>query len=83
VARLVSESLDRPLTFRERLAVRFHIMMCGACTRYRRQLAALTGILRARVARGIFVPASEEVLSPQAQQHIVNSLPAKPPTDAD
>lgn len=39
VARLASERLDRPLTWRERMAFRFHLMMCRTCTRYARQLA--------------------------------------------
>lgn len=36
---LVSQSLDRPLTMRERLSVRFHLLICAACARFSRQLA--------------------------------------------
>lgn len=36
---LVSQALDRPLSTRERWSVRFHLFICGACTRFSRQLA--------------------------------------------
>jgi len=38
VARLASEALDRKLTLKERIGLRFHLMMCKLCTRYVRQL---------------------------------------------
>ncbi len=36
--RLMSAALERPLTRGERLALRWHLMMCGACRRCERQL---------------------------------------------
>lgn len=38
---LLSESLDRPLSWREILALRLHLMMCGACRNFARQLRYL------------------------------------------
>lgn len=35
---LVSQSLDRPLTWRERWAVRLHLWICVYCRRFRQQL---------------------------------------------
>ncbi|HEY0907476.1 MAG TPA: zf-HC2 domain-containing protein [Methylophilus sp.] len=35
---LVSQSLDRPLTWRERWAVRWHLWICVYCRRFRQQL---------------------------------------------
>ena len=35
---LISESMDRDLTFMQRLGIRAHLLMCKHCTRYRRQL---------------------------------------------
>jgi hypothetical protein len=35
--RLMSLKLDRPLTRRERLSLRLHLAMCGACRRCDRQ----------------------------------------------
>jgi hypothetical protein len=40
-SRLLSQGLDRPLMFRERLALRLHLLMCGACQRFARQLRYL------------------------------------------
>ncbi len=41
VAQLASESLDRSLTFQERLSMRFHLLACKLCSRYVRQLKFL------------------------------------------
>ena len=38
VAQLASESLDRSLTWRETLSMRFHLLFCKFCSRYVRQL---------------------------------------------
>jgi len=36
--RLISESLDRPLGRKERWGLRFHLLICRFCARYRRQI---------------------------------------------
>ncbi len=41
VSQLASESLDRSLTFHERLSMRFHLFACKFCSRYVRQLKFL------------------------------------------
>ena len=38
---LLSQTLDRPATLRERLAVRLHLMMCCGCRNFDKQLAFL------------------------------------------
>ncbi|CAG0993311.1 hypothetical protein MTYP_02402 [Methylophilaceae bacterium] len=43
---LVSQSLDRPLNLRERIAVRFHLLICTACTRFSRQLALMHAAIK-------------------------------------
>ncbi|MDX1914835.1 MAG: zf-HC2 domain-containing protein [Methylophilus sp.] len=40
-SQLVSQSLDRNLTLRERLAVRLHLFICKYCRRFQRQLLAM------------------------------------------
>lgn len=40
-AQLASESLDRSLTWRERLMLRLHLYRCVMCSRYVRQLKFL------------------------------------------
>lgn len=36
---LLSQALDRPVTLRERLAMRLHLMMCRGCRNFEKQLA--------------------------------------------
>jgi hypothetical protein len=58
-ARLMSESLDRKLPLRLRMALRMHLLMCKLCPRFWRQLQFL------RNATGRFVKEAEtEVLFP-------------------
>ncbi len=38
---LVSRSMDETLSWRQRLAVRLHLMMCGACRRFVGQMSFL------------------------------------------
>lgn len=41
ISRTSSASFDRPLTFKERRTLFLHLLMCGFCRRYHRQLKAL------------------------------------------
>ncbi|HEX5337550.1 MAG TPA: zf-HC2 domain-containing protein [Gallionella sp.] len=36
---LLSQSYDRPVTLRERIAMRLHLLMCRGCRNYEKQLA--------------------------------------------
>lgn len=36
--RLLSESRERPLTWREHMALRLHVMMCSGCRRFGEQM---------------------------------------------
>ncbi|AMD01393.1 zf-HC2 domain-containing protein [Halomonas chromatireducens] len=38
---LMSQRLDRPLAWQERLSLRFHLAMCGACSQCNRQFDVL------------------------------------------
>ncbi len=46
VHRLVSEGLDRKLSFIERSRMRWHLMMCDACTRFTGQMDLLRRAMR-------------------------------------
>jgi hypothetical protein len=48
--RLISDGLDRRLPFRQRMSLRLHVMMCGACTAYKRQVEAIHRLLHDRFA---------------------------------
>lgn len=44
--RLVSESLDRELSFRQRFGLRVHLLLCHFCRRYKRQLLFLQSLMQ-------------------------------------
>lgn len=45
---LLSQSFDRPITFRERMAIRMHLLMCRGCRNFEKQLAFIRKAARAR-----------------------------------
>jgi len=45
-SRLISERLERPLGFRERWSLRFHLMLCVYCRRFEQQMALMRKALR-------------------------------------
>ncbi|MDP3679133.1 MAG: zf-HC2 domain-containing protein [Methylotenera sp.] len=40
-SQLISQSLDRPLTWSERVQLRFHLLICNACRHFKQQLNQL------------------------------------------
>lgn len=36
ISRVISESFERPLSFGERAGLRFHMLICGTCRRFRK-----------------------------------------------
>src|SRR6266536_2033852 len=69
---LMSESLERRLSIRERLGLRLHLLVCAWCARYLRQIKFMRWILRAQNPRGrdTFAPA----LGHQARERIARAL---------
>jgi hypothetical protein len=45
--RLVSDAMDRPLSFKERMGLRLHLLICILCLRYDRQLQFIRTMMRA------------------------------------
>jgi predicted anti-sigma-YlaC factor YlaD len=43
---LMSQELDRSLSWHERMALRFHVMMCDGCTNFRKQMAFIRNACR-------------------------------------
>ncbi|MFW5440661.1 MAG: zf-HC2 domain-containing protein [Methylophilaceae bacterium] len=41
VSQLVSRSLEKKLSFRERFALKFHLLMCKYCARFSQQLSKI------------------------------------------
>ncbi len=74
---LVSESLDRRLSWRERVALRMHLVVCDACRTFANQMAFLHTAAR-RFGRG--TNATESLrLSPDARERIARELRNKQP----
>lgn len=47
IIRLVSESQERPLTLREKVSLRTHVMMCSGCSNYEKNMVSLRLTMRA------------------------------------
>ena len=71
--RLVSEGLDRELPFWRRMSLRFHVVMCRGCSRYKRQITALNRLITDHYGDDPPAEVSEHV-SQDAVQHIKSSL---------
>lgn len=68
---LLSKSHDAPLTSRERLALRLHLLLCGWCRRYGRQIALVRDALRQDAAT---LEPRGPALSPAARERIRRAL---------
>lgn len=76
-SKLVSQGLDRKLPWRKRMAVRFHLLMCFACSAYKRQLTGLESAIRKVCGgrRDSAKVADESLhLSDEARQRIVDRM---------
>ncbi|MFH1743245.1 MAG: zf-HC2 domain-containing protein [bacterium] len=72
-SRLICDALDRDLTRRERIALRFHLCICNMCRRFRKQARFLQEIgveLEEAVEKGVL----QDRLSPEARERIKEAL---------
>jgi len=51
-SKLVSQSLDRPLTWSEKIQLKLHLLICNPCTQFKRQLNMLRTAMQ-RIRNGI------------------------------
>lgn len=78
--RLISQSLDEPLPFRQRVGLKFHLLMCRFCSRYQRQMVLIREAMRLFVENeqkgmALGFPATTDVsLGPKAAARIKRSL---------
>jgi len=68
---LASRSLDYPLSWPQRLALRLHLIICHRCRHYRQQLRFLR---RMASALNQHIEAGEATLPPLARAHIHEQL---------
>jgi hypothetical protein len=66
MTKLISEALDRPLSWLQRLGVGIHLLGCSPCRRFRRAIRWLHGSLPAAPC--------DASLSPQARERIRQAL---------
>ena len=71
-SRLVSQSLECKLTFRERFGLSLHLMMCDACKLFSRQLGLLRQAIK-RIAANVEQD-TQITLSDEARKRIANKL---------
>jgi len=45
-SQIISQSLDGPLTWSDRLRLKFHLFICNACKRFNQQLKILSDAVR-------------------------------------
>ncbi|MHC4779020.1 MAG: anti-sigma factor family protein [Planctomycetota bacterium] len=74
-ARLSSEALERPLYMAERVALRFHLMMCAACARYDQQVAFIQELVSLHLDRcDKDGPLGDAALPPEVRDRICREL---------
>mgnify|MGYP006865028487 CR=1 FL=1 len=52
ITELISQSMDEKLPLRVRLGIKFHLMMCDLCTRYKKQLDLIRSAI-AKISRDL------------------------------
>ncbi len=65
VSYLISRSMDQKLPLRTRMGIKFHLMMCDLCLRYKKQLElihnAITKIEDNEVSEDLITPLPDEI----------------------
>jgi|SRR6266568_7976877 len=73
-SRLQSEALDHPLTFRQRVGLRLHLVLCKWCRRYGKQIRFLRSAARQHEEHEDCLP--NQSLRPEARERIKQRLEA-------
>jgi hypothetical protein len=73
MTRVMSESLDRSLSLRERVTLRLHLLVCLRCVRYLQQIFMIRKVIRRAPALPV-VEDSTTVLSSEARERIKQKL---------
>ena len=75
VTELVSQSFDAEISARARLGIRFHLLLCRACQRYKQQIQILHQALRRLAGLAEDDTSREgETLSPESREKIKRAL---------
>ena len=71
-SQLISQSIDRALTRRERLSLRLHLLICDVCRRFSRQLLVLTAAVKR--LRDNTEADTEIQMPPETKQRIADAI---------
>ena len=75
VTRLISQSMDASLPFGKRIGVRFHLLICTFCARYRQQLLLIRETVRRLVeTEGAAAQPSRAMLPEESKERMRNAL---------
>jgi hypothetical protein len=74
VVGLMSQSLERPLSLRERVLLKLHLWVCVWCVWYLEQLRLMREALRARAAQVVAEDSPGVSLSAEARERIKSTL---------
>jgi hypothetical protein len=72
--RVMSDSLERPLSLRERVLLKLHLWVCVWCVWYLEELRLLRNSLRMEAAQIINDESPAPSLSPEARERIQRAL---------
>ena len=71
-SQLISQSIDRALTRRERLSLGLHLLICDVCRRFSRQLLVLTAAVKR--LRDNTEADTEIQMPPETKQRIADAI---------
>ena len=71
-SQLISQSLDRSLSWSERFKLRVHLFMCKACTRFNQQLHQLRSAIKKMMQHTESDMSIQ--LTPEAKERIIERL---------
>ena len=73
---LISEMMDHKVSLFRRLKVKFHLDLCEACLRYKKQLEIIKDLSH-HLSREDFPVNEKEMLSPEAKEKIQKMIETK------
>jgi len=79
VSKLVSESMDHKLPLRQRMGMKFHLMMCDHCSRHKHQLHSLQEMMH-NTAHFLEEGVKLDVLAEEARLRIKQTLKDSEPS---
>jgi hypothetical protein len=75
---VLSQSLERKLTLRERVTLKLHFLICVYCVRYLKQLRLMREAVRARSAQvEADASAAQPALPPEARERLKRALESR------